>query len=403
MSKDRATQRRWQAWVAPLGAFVLGVMLTLGWQGLGQDDSTGEAPIVALPPPAVRVAHPERRTAVRTLDLPGDVQAYQHAKLYAKVAGYLEQVLVDKGDAVQAGQLLAVIQAPELEREMHVAKQTHRAAVAKVRAAKAELELHQLTHGRLKRVFDQDPGLLARQDLDIAAARVKEASAKLALAEAEREAAEQAAARAAAMRAYTEIRAPFTGTIAQRLLDPGTLVQSATSSAQDATKPVLEMVEDETVRIYMHVPEPEVAKVHPGTLATVRPEAHPNKEMSARITRLAGSLDPATRTLLAEIELANADHLLNPGMFVKVRLMLESRPYALVVPSSAVLVEKDERAVFVVREGRAEKRAVKTGIEGPEWTEIVEGLTGGEAVIVTGKENVSKGGAVQIVSRAGVA
>lgn len=196
------------------------------------------------------------------------------AKLYAKVAGYLEQMLVDRGDRVKAGQLLALIEAPELEREMHAAKQTHRAAVAKVRAAKAELELHQLTHGRLQRVYDQDPGLLARQDLDIAAARVKEASAKLALAEAEREAAEQAAARAAAMRAYTEIRAPFTGTIAQRLLDPGTLVQSATSSAQDATKPVLEMVDDETVRIYVHVPEPEVAKLRPGTLATVRPEEH---------------------------------------------------------------------------------------------------------------------------------
>ncbi len=399
MSNDRATQRRWQAWVTPLGAFVLGVMLTLGWQGLGQDDPTGEAPIVALPSPAVRVAHPERRTVVRTLDLPGDVQAYRQARLYAKVAGYLEQVLVDKGDRVKTGQLLAVIQAPELEREVLAAKQAHRAAVAKVRAARAELELHQLTHGRLKRVFDQDPGLLARQDLDIAAARVRETSAKLALAEAEREAAEQAAARAAAMRAYTEIRAPFTGTIAQRLLDPGTLVQSATASAQDATQPVLEMVDDETVRIYVHVPEPEVVKVHPGTLATVRPEAYPNRQMLAQITRVAGSLDSSTRTLLAEIELANADHRLKPGMFVKVTLMLESRPDALVVPSSAVLVEKDERAVFVVREGRAEKRAVKTGFEGPEWTEIVEGLTGEEAVIVTGKENVSKGGAVQIVAR----
>lgn len=123
--------------------------------------------------------------------------------------------------------------------------------------------------------------------------------------------------------------------------------------------------------------------------------------MRARITRLAGSLDPATRTLLAEIELANADHLLNPGMFMKVALMLESRPDALVVPSSAVIVEQDERAVFVVSEGKAQKRVVKAGIEGPDWTEIVEGLTGKEAVIVTGKENVSKGGAVQIVARAG--
>jgi RND family efflux transporter MFP subunit len=178
-------------------------------------------------------------------------------------------------------------------------------------------------------------------------------------------------------------------------------VQSATASAQNATQPVLEMVADETVRIYVHVPEPEVSKVRPGTLATVRPEAYPDRQIPARITRMAGSLDSSTRTLLAEIELANADHLLNPDMFVKVTLTLQSHPDALVVPTSALIVEKDERAVFVVRQGKAEKLGVKTGFEGPDWTEIVEGLRGEEAVIVIGKENVSRGATVQIIARAG--
>jgi membrane fusion protein, multidrug efflux system len=123
--------------------------------------------------------------------------------------------------------------------------------------------------------------------------------------------------------------------------------------------------------------------------------------MPAQITRVAGSLDASTRTLLAEIELANADHRLKPGMFVKVTLRLEARSDALVMPTSALMVEKDERAVLVVHDGKAEKLAVETGFEGPEWTEIVGGLMGGEAVIVAGKERVSKGGTVEVITRAG--
>jgi membrane fusion protein, multidrug efflux system len=390
----------WRSFALPFGAFLLGGAMVAGWQSWGQAPAL-DPPIIALPPPPVQVAKPGRRNVVRSIELPGDVSAYQQARLYAKVAGYLEKVLVDKGDRVKARQLLAVIQAPELEREVLAARQAYQAALAKREVEKAALKLQQTTYRRLKRVFDQDPGLLARQDLDIAQAKVQEARARLALAEAELKAAQQAARRAVDMQRYTEIRAPFAGTIAQRLLDPGTLMQSAAASAQGATQPVMEMVDDERVRIYVHVPEPEISKAHPGTEVTVRPEAYPNRQMLAQITRVAGSLDSSTRTLLAEIELANADHRLKPGMFVKVTIRLEARPDALVVPTSALMVEKDERAVFVVRDGKAEKLAVKTGFEGPEWTEIVGGLTGEEAVIVIGKERVSRGGTVEVVTRAG--
>jgi len=392
--------KTWRALAVPLVAFLLGGAIVAGWQSWGQAP-TAEPHIIALPPPSVQVAKPERRTVVRSIELPGDVSAYHQARLYAKVAGYLEKVLADKGDSVTAGQLLAVIQAPELEREVQQSKDASRAATARIAAARGELELHHKTYLRLKGVFDEDPGLLARQELDIAEAKAKEASAKLALAEAKLKAAQQAARRAADMQAYTEIRAPFAGTVSQRFLDPGTLMQSATSSAQGATRPVLELVNDGTVRISVQVPEAEVSKVQPGSEATVRPEAHPDLEIPSRITRMAGSLDTATRTLLAEIELANAEHRLKPGMFVKVILTLESHADALVVPTSAVVIEKDKRAVFVVRDGKAEKLVVKTGFEGPDWTEIVGGLAGEEAVVVNGKEDVSRGGTVQIIPGAG--
>lgn len=181
-------QQKWRAFALPLSTFLLGGAMALGWQGSRQPPAV-EPPIVALPSPVVQVAKPERHTVARSIELPGDVQAYQRARLYAKVAGYLEKVLVDKGDRVKAGQLLAVIQAPELEREVLAARQAYQAALAKREVEKAALELQQTTHRRLKRVYDQDPGLLARQDLDIAQAKVQEARARLALAEAELKAA----------------------------------------------------------------------------------------------------------------------------------------------------------------------------------------------------------------------
>jgi multidrug efflux pump subunit AcrA (membrane-fusion protein) len=123
-------QQKWRTFALPLSAFLLGGAMALGWQGSRQPPAV-ESPIMALPSPVVQVAKPERRTVVRSLELPGDIRAYQQARLYAKVAGYLEKVLVDKGDRVKAGQLLALIQAPELEREVLVARQAYQAALAK--------------------------------------------------------------------------------------------------------------------------------------------------------------------------------------------------------------------------------------------------------------------------------
>ena len=263
-----------------------------------------------------------------------------------------------------------------------------------------QIESNAMVPTVLKSIFDDDPGLLPRQELDIAEAKAKAAGAKITLADAELKAAWQAARQAADMQRYTEIRAPFAGTVSQRFLDPGTLVQSATSSAQDSTRPVLEMVDDSKVRIHIHVPEAEITAVHPGTEAVIRPDAYSGEALRSAVARVAGSIDTSTRTLLAEIELPNVDQRLKSGMFVTVTLRLESHPDALVAPTRAVLANKDKRAVFVVRNGKAKKVAVETGFEGPDWTEIVKGLNGNEAVIVTGKESLKKGEAVQVVAGA---
>jgi RND family efflux transporter MFP subunit len=537
--KEKLLEKRCRRKVAIVGALAVLLWvgaLVLGGSGCERAEISAGPPIVAVPPPIVQVAKPARRTVERTLQIPGDVEPYQQAMLYAKVAGYLRSVLVDKGSRVKAGILLATIDSPEMRREAAQAQGVYQGAsalaagnaaararalseyhqaqaayakaqsdlaavqaqVPKARAeretaaaeyqkaieqekvartgvteaqaalkqAQVELELNQQTYSRLKQVYDRDPGLLARQDLDIAQTRWQVSQSKVTWAEqavqaaqqgvaaahqggvaaqskvnaAERaidvakaqvrtaehqatavkaqigaarsqvgvveaqgqsvvfqsRASQQAAKRAAEMLAYTEIRAPFAGTITQRFLDPGALVQSAANSAQGTTKPVLALADSDTVRVYVQVPEPDVPHVHPGTRAKVRADALPNHPFPARVTRVAGALDLATRTMLTEIDLPNHAHLLTPGMTVKVTLDLEAHAGALTVPTSAVAFDKEKRSVFIAESGKARKVNVKTGFEGPQWIEITGGLSGDEDVIATGKENVSNGGAVQV-------
>ncbi len=519
-------------WSEAIRVVLLGIAAVPTLVGCGRSVSAA-APIVTVPMPVVQVARPERRNVERTVELPGDAQPYQQALLYAKVSGYLRTVLVDKGDHVQAGQLLATIDSPELRQEAAQAQESAEGAgalaagnaaararavsdyrqaeatVAKAQAdlatarakvpeaeaerdaaaadaqraiqleqqaetavgqaqaglaqAKAEDDLNRQTYARLKQVFDRDPGLLARQDLDVAESKMKGSESQVATAAQSVEAARQgvaaarqavvaarskqaalqssirvaqaeihtaqqqvasmkaqsaavksqigvveaqgrsvsyqsqasgqAARRAAEMLAYTQVRAPFAGTITQRLLDPGALVQSAATSAQGATKPILALASDDRLRITVQAPEPDAPFVRPGSRAMVHAGAD---RIAARVTRTAGALDPSTRTMLAEIDLPNPVHRLSPGSFLPVTLELQSRSGALAVPTSAVLFEKDKRSVFVVQGGKANKLSVKTGFEGPQWVEITGGLHGNEDVIVTGKENVSNGAAVQV-------
>lgn len=418
MTRKKMSPLAW-SWFAP-------AFMALLLSGCRKSGAESTQPIVAVPPPLVETVKPVRRTVVRTVELPGDVEPYQQAMLYAKVAGYLRTVLVDQGDQVRAGQLLATIESPELKREadqMQAHMEKARAdlvgtraellkAYAERDAAEAQLRQSRETYTRLKRVYDRDHGLLARQDLDMAETKVRVGESQRVVADKQIEvtrakiqglshqvqAAEEAFKRAASWLSYTQIRAPFSGTITQRLLDPGTLVQSAVNSAQGGTKPLFALVNMDTVRILVQVSEPDAPYVHQGTKGTISTEVGP-RLLNARVSRVAGALDPSTRTMPAEIELRNPDHRLTGGMFVKVSLNLEAHHQALSVPAGAVLLEKDTRFLLLVKDGKADKVAVTTGFEGPQWIEIVKGLHGNEEVILAGKENVSPGLAVRLKPR----
>lgn len=429
-----------------------------------QGHNKAESPIEAVPKTTVMVEKVRRQPLARVVEIPADVQAWQEAKLYAKVAGYLKDIKVDKGDHVTKGELLATIESPETGQEAAMAAESFNASraalsqidaqvsraraqrdqmVAEIHAANArelqanaavlraqgDLGLARQTYQRLKKVYDKDSGLIARQDVDVAEAQMHDAEARLLAAKdnviaahqsvleaaskkdaADREilalqaqtaqgnyqseASADAARKAQTMLDYTEIRAPFTGLITARYLDPGALVQNSASNAQQAERPVLSEADFDVVRIYVDVPQADLPYVHSHTAASIVADELPGKVLRGHITRLSGGLDPATRTMLTEIDLPNHNHQLHPGQLVRVRLSLAQHPDALTVPLSAVAGEGAYRSVFVYRDGRVHKTAIQVGIETPDRIEVTQGVKEGDEVVSSGVSDLTDGAEV---------
>jgi membrane fusion protein, multidrug efflux system len=316
-------------------------------------------------PPKVAVIRPQPGGVARTISLPGDLVGYYEAALYSKVTGYLKNIFVDKGDMVRTGQVLAVIEVPELDEEL-----AH---------AQADLEIQRLTYQRLQSVWQSDPRLVARQDVDIAYSKFDEARANV--------------AQLRAMESYTRIVAPFDGVITERFVDPGALIhaggqQSATAPMQGparpggAAAPVVSLARLDKLRIYVYVPQAEVDSVYDGMPATVKVQGFDGKRFSGKVTRYAHSLDLATRTMLTEVDLENPERKLFPGMYANVTMVLERDPDALRLPDSAVGGDSP-RTVLVIRNGRIQQVPITTGIDDGQYIAITSGLTSHDLVVQT--------------------
>jgi membrane fusion protein (multidrug efflux system) len=311
--------------------------------------------------PDVQVTKPIRRDVAATLSLPATVSPFHQTTLYAKVSGYLKSIAVDKGDAVKAGQILAVIDDPELRDRYH--------------QAQSEYQIKKVTYERLANVRKENPDVIAKQDVDVAEANYQGA----------RHALEQQAS----MLDYTKVRAPYKGVVTARFVDPGALIQAATSSATQAV-PLFTIMDSSTLRFYVNVPQEDAAYVKAGTPAIISLK-DAGKTLEAKVTRSTQTLDPATRTMLVEIDIPNPGRDLVPGMFAEVTLDLRRHHDALVVPPAALVSEKSGKAVFVVTDGVARKVPVKTDIDDGVWVEVAAGLTGAEDVVVTGKSRLADG------------
>jgi RND family efflux transporter MFP subunit len=323
--------------------------------------------ITPIQPVDVQVTKPVRRDLRYTVTLPANIAPLYQTTLYAKVSGYLKWIGPDKGDLVKKDQIVAIIDAPEIEEQYQ--------------QAAADYRIKKLTHQRLANVWKDNPDVIAKQDVDVA--------------EAAYQGAKDLMQQRAIMRDYTKVRAPYDGVVTARFADPGALIQVATSSATNAI-PLFTVMDVSTVRIYTNVPQDDAAWVTPGTTkANLLVNELPGRSYEGVVTRSTMALDPTTRTLLVEIDLPNPDRTLRPGTFAEVVLALREIPQALVLPPQAINSGPKGKSVFIIDQGKAKSIAVHTGITDGKWIEIVSGLTGDEDVVVVGKRRLLDGSPVQ--------
>lgn len=366
--------------------------------------SKPRAATTAIDAPIVAVAKASRTDLSQTLTLAAEFRPFQEIDVHAKVAGYLKVIYVDVGDRVKAGQLLAVLEIPELRDEVAQDEATVRRSREEINRAKADLEraesAHEIAHlasTRLAGVLKSRPNLVAQQDLDDAAGRDRMAEAQVATAKAGLAAAEEqlAVATAAASKTktlleYARITAPFAGVVTHRYADTGAMIQAGTSS-QTQAMPVVRLSQDDRLRLTIAVPESAVARVRVGEPVEVRVEAV-GRTFPGTVARSAARVNPETRTMDTEVDVPNRDLTLVPGMYAYASLALERANGVVAVPIQALDRGEDKTTVLTVRDGTVERREVKLGLESADRVEIVAGLEP-DALVVVGNRNQLRPGA----------
>jgi len=323
----------------------------------------------------------------------GDISPNQIVNLFSRVDGYIAKLHVDKGDFVRSNQLLLEIDHTDYQHAVNQAKANLAAGHARVSQQNAALRNTRLTLDRMQALIQEQ--FVSQQEFDNALVNFDAAAAGLATLQAQVTQMEVALAQAETNLAYSYIRAPFSGYIAERNLDTGAYVTGATASTSTMSRGILSLHDIATVRVLIEIVEKDIPLVKIGQKAVLRAEAYPEQIFEGTVTRIVQALNRATRTMTVEIDLPNPDRRLKGGMFARVEVMVGSHPQAVQIPIDAISRLEDAQYVFVVREGYARRVNVEIGARSKNYVEITKGLTGDEEVIISGKDLVHDGTQVQ--------
>ena len=344
----------------------------------------------------VATATPLKQDLDIRLAYTADIIPNQVVNLVSRVDGYIGKIYVDKGDLVKASQLLVEIDHTDYQHAVNQAKANLAAARARVAQQDASVRNATLTLHRMRALIKDQ--FVSQQDLDNAQVSYDAAVAALDSLGAQVQQMAVAQAQAETNLAYSYIRAPFAGYVAERNLDLGAYVSGATAGTSTISRGILTLHEIQTVRILIEVVEKDVPLIQVGQKADVRAEAYPERSFEGTVTRIVQALNRATRTMTVEVDLPNKDHVLKGGMFARVEVLVGSHRNAIQIPIDAVSRLEDAQYVYIVREGKAQRMPVEIGVREDNRVEITKGLDGSEQVIVSGKDLVHDGTAVQTQS-----
>ena len=327
---------------------------------------------------AVTVVTPTQTSSAPELNLPGNVHANQQTSVYARIDGYIQRWYFDIGARVQPGQVLADVDAPQVDANLRMAQ-------AQLELAEANLKLAQVNAGRSQQLFQNHVNSQQELDTVLAAEQVQTAT---------RDNAAASLKSAEDMKSFEQIRAPFAGTITARFIDVGSLV---TSGSTTTTPKLFDLAQSDPVRVYVDVPQADVSSVKPGTAATVTVDEYPGQAFAGTVARDAGAFDPRSRTLLLEIDVPNPDGRLYAGMYAHAKFVLPNPTPALLVADNAILVDaKGARVVIVDRSDKIQIKPVTLGRDYGTKTEILGGLDAQDRVVQNPADDLQEGMTVSI-------
>ena len=341
----------------------------------------------------VGIVSPLRQDLDIRLAYTADVSPNQVVNIFSRVDGYIVKLHVDKGDFVRTNQLLLEIDHTDYQHAVNQAKANLSAAKAKVSQQDAVVQNAKLTFDRMQTLIKEQ--FISQQDLDNAQVNLDAARAARESLQAQVNQMEVALAQTETNLAYSYIKAPFAGYIAERNLDTGAYVTSATASTSTMSRGIMSLHDINTVRVLIEVVERDIPLVKIGQKAELRAEAYPDQVFEGTVTRIVQALNRATRTMTVEIDLPNKDRQLKGGMFARVEVMVGTHHQALQIPIDAVSRLEDTQYIYVVREGKAQRVDVEIGARNNNLVEILKGLSGDEEVVVSGKDLVHDGTPVQ--------
>jgi membrane fusion protein (multidrug efflux system) len=320
----------------------------------------------------------------RTVELPGEILPFEAVSLHAKVAGYVERVLVDRGSVVKRGDLLAELSAPEMRAQTAEAQAKAQAAEADRLQAAAQLAAAQSTYERTKKAAET-PGAIAGNELIQAEKQVEAANALLNSRLQEAKASEAMVRSLNDTLAYLLISAPFDGMVTERLVHPGALV----GPGNDVALLVIQQISH--LRLVAPVPEEDVSGIARGARVAFEAPAWPGRHYVGTVARVSHALDPKTRTMPVELDVLNGDRSLAPGMYPTVKWPVRSARAALFVPKTSVVTTTERTFVIRDHDGRAEWVDVKKGAAEGDLVEVIGNLKPGDRVVRQATDEITDG------------
>jgi RND family efflux transporter MFP subunit len=332
--------------------------------------------------PEVKVVHPSSQGTNGALILPGNTMPFVDTPIFSRTNGYLSKWFFDIGARVKKGQLMAVIETPELDQQLQVAE-------ADLKSAQANLNLANITSARYQNLLKSNSVSKQETDQAIGDAEAKQAAVEASMANVRR---------LQQLQGFENVYAPFDGVVTARNTDIGDLITGGSANASTA-KQLFHLAAIGTLRVYVSVPELYSSAVRNGGAAELTLDEFPGQTFKGIITRNSSAIDPASRTLNVEVDVPNSDGKLLPGAYAMVHIKVPSGPSNVTIPSNTLIFRAQGMQVAVVRDGKVALTPVKISQDHGATVDVSSGLTTADAIIIDPSDSITNGQAVKVAAK----